>query len=267
MHLTKEEQIIYSHFNDLSILANKRNRPVFSAFLNLNEMELIYKLLENKGIPESVFKEYVVIFGGYKDAERRMVCFLPETVYKEVEEKDFPIECIKISPINKKFCDALTHRDFLGTVMGIGIERNQIGDIIVKKDDTEGFCTGYVFCCQDKAPLLLDITKVCHTSVCAETINGEKLSLLQKYKDIHSSVSSIRLDTIVAVAVKMSRSKCLYLVKDGNIHINGRLCTQSSKILCDGDIISIKGYGKYKIELSQSVTKKGRYHITVKQYI
>lgn len=266
MHLTKEEQITYSHFNDMYMLAGKRGRPVFSSFAGLNETGLMYKLFEDKNIPESALGEYIAIFGGYKDAERKMVCFLPGTGYCQVQEKDFPIECIKISPVNKKFCGALSHRDFLGTVMGIGIERNQIGDIVVKKEDG-GACTGYIFCCHDKAPLLLDITKVHHTSVRTEIVNGTQLSLLQEYRDIQGSVSSMRLDAITAVAVKMPRSKCIPLIKDGSVHINGRLCTENSKILCNDDIISIRGYGKYKIELSQSVTKKGRYHITVKQYI
>ncbi len=263
MHLTKEEQIIYNHFNDLSRLANKRGRPVFSGFVGLNEMGLMYKLFEEKNILEN----YVIVFGGYKDAERKMVCFLPEEGYREVEENDFPIECIKISPVNKKFCDALTHRDFLGTIMGVGIERDQVGDIVVKKADTGNACIGYVFCCQDKASLLLNIKRVRHTSVQAKTVDGAYLSLIQEYKDIHGSVSSMRLDAVTAVAIKMSRSKCLLLIKDGNVHINGRLCTENSKILYDGDIISISGYGKYRIEASQFTTKKGRYHITVKQYI
>lgn len=263
MRLTKEEQIVYGHFNDLYQFANKRGRPVFSDFIGLNEMELMYKLFEEKNIPEN----YVTMFGGYKDAERKMVCFLPEAGYSELTENDFPIECVKISPVNKKFCDTLTHRDFLGTVMGIGIERNQVGDIVVKKEDTGSACSGYVFCCKDKVPLLLDIQKVRHTSVKTKTVDGAYLSLIQEYKDIHGSVSSMRLDAVAAVAVKMSRSKCLLLIKDGNVHINGRLCTENSKILCDGDIISISGYGKYRIEASQSTTKKGRYHITVKQYV
>lgn len=267
MNLTKEEQIIYAHFEDMYTLANKRSMPVFSNFLSLNEMGIIYKLFEDKNISENILKNYVTVFGGYKDAERKMACFLPDTRYQEVKEEDFPIGCIKITPVNKKFCDVLSHRDFLGTVMGIGIERNQIGDIIIKKEDSKKFYTGYVFCCVDKVPLLSDITRVRQTSVTAESVDGTNLSLTQEYKDIQGSVSSMRLDAITAVAVKMSRSRCLSLVKDGNVHINGRLCTENSKIVCDGDILSIRGYGKYKVKMQQSTTKKGRYHITVQQYV
>lgn len=267
MDLTKEEQIIYAHFEDMYKLANKRSMPVFSNFLSLNEMEIIYNLFENKNISKNILKDYVNIFGGYNDAERKMVCFLPDNRYQEVREEDFPIGCVRITPVNKKFCDVLSHRDFLGTVMSIGIERNQIGDIIVKKDDDKKSYTGYIFCCIDKVPLFLDITKVRHTSVITESVDGTNLSLTQEYKDILGSVPSMRLDAITAVAVKMSRSRCLSLIKDGNVYINGRICTQNSKIVCDSDILSIRGYGKYKVKMQQYVTKKGRYHITIQQYI
>lgn len=267
MDLSKEEQILYRHFDDLIKLADRRGTPVFSGFAGLNEMGLMYKLLEDKGINGEMVKNYVVTFGGYPHAERQMACFLPDTLYKIAGQEDFPIECVKISPVNHKFCDGLTHRDFLGTVMNIGIERDQIGDIIIKREGEEQLLSGYIFCCNDKAPLLADITRIRHTSVKAEITDGTLLIHGQEYKDIPGSVSSLRLDAVASVAVKTSRSKCLALVKEGNIFLNGRCCTEVSKNISDGDVISIRGYGKYKIELSQSVTKKGRYHITVKQYI
>jgi len=266
MDLSKEEQILYRHFDDLIKLADRRGTPVFSGFAGLNEMGLMYKLLEDKGITGELVKNYVITFGGYPYAERQIVCFLPNTLYK-VGYEDFPVDCVRIRPVNHKFCDALTHRDFLGTVMNIGIERDQIGDIIIKREGENQLLSGYIFCRNDKTPLLIDITRIRHTAVHAEITDGTLLEYGQKYKDITGSVSSMRLDAVVSVAVKTSRSKCLALVKEGSIFLNGRCCTEGSKNISGGDVISIRGYGKYKIELSQSVTKKGRYHITVKQYI
>jgi len=268
--MTKEEHMLYNHFEDLYRLADTCGGPVYSGcFAGLNEMGIIYRLFEDMHVPPGCTDNYIMAYGGYKDAERKMLCFLPGTNNSFLpQEKDFPLECIKISPANSKFCDALTHRDFLGTIMGVtGVKRDQIGDIIIKKGDNGSFAAGYVFCCKDKARFILDITRMRHTTVHTEIADGEMLPLVQEYKDIQGSVSSMRLDCIVAVALKMSRSKCLALVKAGSVYINGRLCTEGSKVLCDGDIISIRGYGKYKAGLSQSVTKKGRYHITVKQYI
>lgn len=266
MDLTKEEKIVYRHLHDLFFIAQKRNIPVFSNFLGLNDIDALYRLLKDMDIPESLSGNYVITSGGYEGAERVMACFLPDRLYEKPGYGDFPIECIKISPVNRKFCDTLTHRDYLGTVMGLGIERNQIGDIIVKKDEN-GTVTGYIFCCKDKAPLIAGITKAKHTSVHTEIVCGTELLPVQEYKDSQKSVSSLRLDAVTAAAVNVSRSTGLLLIKDGTVFLNGRICTENSKNICSGDIISIRGYGKYKIEVSQSVTKKGRYHITVKQYI
>lgn len=266
MDLTKEEKIVYRHLHDLFFIAQKRNMPVFSSFLGLNDINAMYRLLKDMGIPESLSGNYVITSGGYEGAERVMACFLPDGLYKKPGYGDFPIECVKISPVNQKFCDKLTHRDYLGTVIGLGIERNQIGDIIVKKEEG-GAVTGYVFCCRDKAPLIEGITKAKHTSVYSETVCGTGLLPVQEYKDSQKSVSSLRLDAVTAAAVNVSRSAGLLLIKDGALFLNGRMCTENSKNICDGDIISIRGHGKYKIEVSRSITKKGRYHITVKQYI
>lgn len=248
------------------MLAGKRGIPVYSSFIGMNEMDMLYRVFDDRKIPHSLVDRYVVTYGGYQGAERVMACFLPDTLYNAPAYREFPIECIKISAVNHKFCDALTHRDYLGTALGPGIERNQIGDIIVKREEN-GAVTGYIFCCKDKASLLADITKVRHTSVYAETVDGAGLALMQEYKDIQGSVPSLRLDAVTATAARISRSGSLALIKEGSVFLNGRMCTGSSKNICDGDIISIRGYGKYRIEVSQSITKKGRYHITVKQYI
>lgn len=269
MHLSKEEQIIYNHFNDLFNLAYQRGIPVFSDFAGLNETGLMYRLLDDKHIPADLIKERVITYGGYEHAERQIICFLPEQTYNKVTTDDFPIECVRISPVNKKFCDALTHRDYLGTVMNIGLERNQIGDIIVKKEGSENNIsyTGYVFCRKNKSELLTDITRIKHTTVHVEIVDGAELLLKQEYKEISGSVSSLRIDSVIAVALKSSRSRCLTLIREGNVFVNGRCCTENAKNVCNGDIISIRGHGKYMIEEPQSITKKGRYHITVKQYI
>ena len=269
MHLSKEEQIMYNHFDDMYNLADRRGIPVFSDFVSLNEVNLVYMLLEEKGINRQLQDEYLYVFGGYDQAERNMVCFLPQNSYQEIEEKDFPIACVRIAPVNKKFCDALTHRDYLGTIMNIGLERNQIGDIVVKNEGNgknDAF-VAYVFCRKNKAELLTDITRIRHTTVSAEIIEGTEISFEQQYKEIAGSVSSLRIDSIISVAAKTSRTKSLTYIREGNVFLNGRCCTENAKIVSEGDVISIRGFGKYKIGETGAVTKKGRYHVTVLQYI
>ncbi len=269
MNLNKEEQIIYRHFEDMLKVAELRDIPVFSDFTGLNGMEILFQLFEDKHIPSEIWERTYMAYGGYEHSERKIICFLPQDSYQIIKEEDFPLACVKIAPVNKKFCDELTHRDFLGTVMNIGLERDQIGDIIVRKDGEKKaeYTVGYIFCKKNKASLLTDITRIRHTTVKAELVDGSALSLLQQYKEIPGSVSSLRLDAVISVAIKTSRSKCLDYIRDGSVYLNGRCCTENAKNVQNKDIISVRGFGKYMVETSDTVTKKGRYHIVVKQYI
>ena len=88
-----------------------------------------------------------------------------------------------------------------------------------------------------------------------------------KYREIIGSVASLRLDAVTAVALKSSRSQCLEYIRAGNVYINGRNSTENAKEIKDGDILTVRGFGKYLIETSENTTRKGRYHIIVKQYI
>lgn len=269
MKLSKEEQIIYSHYEDMFHLADRRGIPVYSNFAGLNEINLAYRMLDEQHIPKEIQDSRVVLYGGYKDAERCIICFLPEILYEENETDSFPIVCIKIEPANKKFCGELTHRDYLGTVMGLGIEREQIGDIVIKKEgsDRNTYYVGYVFCKKFISDLILGIERIKNTTVKTGIAAGDDLQWHQDYKEITGSVSSFRMDTVVSVALRTSRAKCLNIIREGKVYLNGRCCTENAKKINNNDIITVRGYGKFLIELSESRTKKGNYYIIVKQYV
>lgn len=267
MNLTKDEQILYEHYNDLIQLSYQRSIPAFSQFASMSELELAYQALDafyGKGVvmPDVQYKAY----GGYPEAERKVICFLPEDGRREVTPEDFPIACIQFAPANKRFCDELNHRDYLGTIMGLGITREQIGDILVKKDKVHQSSTAYVFCKKDKADLLSEITRIKHTTIVAKQVDFTQFDWQVEYKEINGSVSSFRLDAIMALAIRASRSQTLSLIQNGSVFLNGRNCTENAKKLEEGDIFSIRGYGKYIFDSANAMSKKGRYHITVKQY-
>ena len=194
---------------------------------------------------------------------------MPEVLYEQHDENSFPISCVKIEPANKKFCGELTHRDYLGTIMGLGIEREQIGDIVIKKEGTERntYYNAYVFCRKSISELILGIERIKNTTVKTSLADGRELTLQQSYKEISGSVASLRVDSVVSVAVKTSRSKCLDIIREGKVYLNGRCCTENAKNISNNDIITVRGYGKFLIETSDSKTKKGIYHIIVIQYI
>lgn len=270
IHRSKEEQMLKKHFEDLSRMAYMRGFPVFSDFSGLAERDLILQAVKAQFPSASSTAMPVAFYGGYPDAERVIAAFLPEAAYPPPEPEEYPLCCIRIKPVNRRFSEELTHRDYLGTVMGLGLERDQIGDIVIRHEGNTGaeFVAAYVFCKQDKAELLSELNRIRHTTVMAEQVEvSETLHWTPEYKDISGSVSSLRLDAVLAIAIRASRTQSLHIIQDGNIYINGRCCTENAKLLKDGDILSVRGHGKYLFRYNGAVSKKGRYQITIKQYI
>lgn len=269
MQRSKEEQIALKRFQDLCRMAYQRGIPFYSDFTGLAEQNLAYQAVAEQfpSLPAEAYP--LVSYGGYPDAERKVLCFLPDTDFPEPSEDSYPVRCIQITAVNRRFSEDLTHRDYLGTVMGLGLERDQIGDIVVRQEGTEAQkqSVAYVFCKQNKAELLLELNRVRHTTVKTTEKDARTLHWIPEYKEISGSVSSLRLDAILSVAIRTSRTQGLQLIRENNIYINGRCCTENAKILQDGDILSIRGYGKYLFCDTGNVSKKGRYQIIVKQYI
>lgn len=270
MHHSKEEQMMRKHFEDLSRMARQRGFPFYSDFTGLAGRDLAYQATAVQ-FPDLPFSGLPLAFyGGYPDAERGIVSFLPEAGWPAPEPEKYPLSCIRIAPANRRFSEELSHRDYLGTVMGLGLERNQIGDIVIRHEgrkDAE-FVVAYIFCKQDKANLLLEVDRIRHTTVIAEKMDtAETLHWTPEYRDISGSVASLRLDAVLSIAIRASRTQSLHLIRDGSIYINGRCCTENAKLLQDGDILSVRGHGKYLFQHHGAVSKKGRYQITIKQYI
>lgn len=269
MQRSKEEQILLQHYQDMIQLSYQRGIPVYTQFAGLSEQGLAYQALDafyGKSWQEGC---QVVLFGGYSEAERKLFCFLPDSGEFSEEQLDFPISCVSIRPVNKRFCDALNHRDYLGTIMNLGVTRDQIGDIVVKQERKEAYqtSTGYIFCKRDKAELIAGLTRIKHTTVAPEIIPCGDLDWTPEFKEHTGSVSSFRMDAVLSVAIGTSRSQGISLIQEGNVYLNGRCCTENAKRLEEGDVFSVRGYGKFIFERAGVQTKKGRYHIIVKQYI
>ncbi len=265
MHLTKEEQMLLKHFKDMIQTAYQRKIPVYSNFCGLGEQQLVLEALETfYGCPCSEGIQYRK-YGGYPDAERNVFCFLPEETWTEAEESCFPVQCIEIVPANKRFCDELSHRDYLGAIMNMGITRDQVGDILTVRQELG--CTAYIFCKSDKREMLLALDRIRHTTVRCREVDFAYTGWQPTFQERQGSVASCRLDAVLAVAVKVSRAKGLEMIQSGNVFLNGRCCTENAKKLEEGDILSIRKHGKFLFEKINAQSKKGRYHITIKQYL
>ncbi|MDE6850872.1 MAG: hypothetical protein K2J67_00065 [Lachnospiraceae bacterium] len=269
MQQSKEEQMAFKHFLNLCRMAYQRGIPLYSDFIGLAHRDFVYQAAAEQFPSLSTQNEPVVFYGGYPDAERNVVCFLPEPDYPKPPADAYPICCIQIKPVNRRFSENLTHRDYLGTIMGLGLERDQIGDIVIKQEGNEFDKTAaaYVFCKQNKAELLLNVNRIRHTTVSATKTDAQSLRWTPEYKEITGSVSSLRMDAVLSIAIRTSRTQGLQLIREGQVYLNGRCCTENAKLLQNGDIFVVRGYGKYLFCDTGGVSKKGRYQIIVKQYI
>lgn len=226
---------------------------VFTDFLSMAELSVFYDY-ENElryASPQ--------VFGGCEIAERKMIRFGSEDDIGYVI--DFPIVALKISSLAAKFADKLNHRDFLGALMNLGIKREVLGDIYVKDK------AALVFCKDTIADYIIEnLTRVKHTSVkvvVADDIEDLTASTLE---DKVIQVASVRIDAVIAKAYNMSRQEVLTPFKSGFVFLNGRVCTENAKTLSSGDIISVRGYGKFEFSEELSETKKGKINCKIRIY-
>ncbi len=192
--------------------------------------------------------------------ERQMLKFGSEEMFGYDEE--FPISCVIIEPLLKKFAEKLGHRDYLGAIMNLGIERSVIGDIFVK--DT----TAYVFCVDRIAQYIADnLDKIRHTNVKCTIEKGNIEAVAPEKKAVSVVVSSERIDAVVAKLYNMSRSQSIEHFREKKVMVNGRVMENNSYSMKPADVISVRGYGKFIFTGVENETKKGRLKVQLMQYV
>lgn len=196
-------------------------------------------------------------FGGIAESERA-VCLIHDENY-EITEEDIPITILSISW--NKSSKKLSHRDFLGSILGCGIKREKVGDIVLDED------SAYVACMSDISRYLLyNLNKVGSVVVSvSETKDPHKKE--EMVKVIASTVASLRLDSVIATGYGVSRAKAVETVKSGKVKVNWEDTNSSPREMKQGDIISIRGRGRIVLEEVAGTTKKDRIRITIKKYL
>ena len=205
----KEENLLRNRIQELAIAADRRGIPYYTDFLNLNEQNILHSMERQLGTVNLYGN------GGYELAERKMFCFLSQDAYCDV---DFPIAVVQIQVKNVKYCDQLTHRDYLGAAINLGIDRSKLGDIIVD------FPTAYLFCKHDIAEYIVsNLVIIKHTGVCCAIVQEGEYAISPKYEEIRKTVSSTRLDAMIAVAFQGSRSSLSGLITGEKVFVNGKM--------------------------------------------
>ena len=176
-------------------------------------------------------------------------------------EEEFPIVCIAIEPILEKFGENLSHRDYLGALMNLGIDRENLGDIFIKGK------TGYVFCLERIAEYILEnLTKVRHTHVKLHVLDKQEEFVQKDVEEIVVLSASERIDGVLAKVYNMSRSQSIEHFRAKKVYVNSRLCENNSYQLKAGDVISARGFGKFVYIGVEYQTKKGKLSVKVGIY-
>jgi len=222
----------------------------FTDFLTLSEIETAKSVLNGANY---------MFYGGMADAERQMLCIAPEDI--EITPEQFPICGMRIVPKSLKFAENLSHRDVLGSVLGLGLERSVIGDIYLKDKEA------YLLCVERITPFLEEqLTLVRHTKVACTRAKAEDNEFEQEFRVVERTVSANRIDAIAAAAFGISRSSTATAISSGKVFINGREITSPSVQVKEGDVISFRGEGKARLKELGGLTKKGRILITLERY-
>ena len=251
--MTKEEQQLEKRLLELGELAYQRGIAVYSDFLNLNELNIFQEIRPKLS--------YIMTesFGGYELAERQIAVFRPEA---PLFCGDYPIRCLRIAPLQAKFAEALTHRDYLGAVLNLGLERSCLGDILVEEKQA------YLFCLERMASFICEnLTRVRHTAVSVISVEDGEFHYEPKYKEITGTVASVRLDRLLSLAFGASRSSLTGLIEGGKVFVNGKLITSNGYQPREGDLVSVRGMGRFRFQGGGGQSKKGREYVTLLRYI
>lgn len=239
------------HIKDLILRTEKSYRKSYTAFLDIHQR----KLAEETLVKYSGRVEYS-FFGGYPDSERTVLCIYD--LYDEAPlVEEYPFQCITVEYDKRK---KLSHRDFLGALMACMIKRNVIGDIIISDGIAQFF-------------ILDNFVDVVMNDVLKISDVGVKLSLgkpvmeyERSFEIIEGTVASLRTDAVLHIFTSLSREKNLELIRRGFVVRNGVTENSADKKLAEGDIISVRGFGKFHFKQVLGTTKKGRLRIYAEKY-
>ncbi len=250
---TPEDKLLLAKVWDKINTGLGKNIISNTAFLSPREQEMARFLF---GDLEGLHK-----FGGYEDAERKMLIYLPEYLDETaLTDEDSPIVCLRATFFEN---DHPSHRDFLGALMGAGIARETVGDISVGT----GFCDFFVTA--EIAPYILqNFTGAGRTKLHLERIPLENVQMQEpEAKEIKDTVASLRLDSVISSGFRVGRSAAAQYITAGKASIDGLPCEKPDKQVEAGAKISVRGLGKIKLRTINGRTKKGRISVIIDRYI
>ena len=222
----------------------------FSDFLSPGEQEILLR---------TPLAAPVTLWGGAESCERRMAAFGREADFGLPPE--FPIACLQISPKSAKYAEALTHRDILGSVLGLGLDRRNVGDIFLRGE------ASFLFVADHLAPFICEnLTRVRHTDILCRPVSPDAEDLQPRLTEKAVVMASRRADAALCAVFHLSRAEGAEKFSRGLVFRNSLPLSSPSAELKDGDILSLRGYGRFRLEEICGETGKGRLHARISLY-
>ena len=248
-----EDRLLLAKLWDKINAGMRKNIPANTCFLSPRELEMAKYLF---GEPEGLYA-----FGGYAEAERKMLVYLPEYLEESaLFDMDSPCVCLRAVFYQG---DSPNHRDFLGALMGAGIGRETVGDICVGAGSCDFFVTSEI------APYILqNFSSAGRTKLHLEQIPPDQASIPEpEVKEIKDTLASLRLDSVISSGFRIGRSLAAQYVSAGKAAIDGLPCEKPDKAVVEGMKISVRGLGKIKLHSVNGRTKKDRISVVIHRYV
>ena len=253
MEPSVDEKLLIAKAQDTVSLCERQYTVKALGFLTPAEAAVIKKNIFKVGASPDTELEF---YGGFPDAERCLFVALPE--YASEEDKK---ELIAVLEITGRDIESLNHRDFLGSLLGLGLKREKIGDILV----LEG--KALVFVLADIADYIIgNLEKVGRHGVKIRKVMIDEAEVpKRKFEEIRTTVAALRLDCIIGAALRTSRSGAVDAIRGGRVSLNWLECDDSSKQVKPGDVFSVRGAGRFRLSEEVNETKKGRLGICIEK--
>lgn len=265
--ISDAQRLLAARFDDL-ILRSGRGELACGNFLSPADAAFVTRLARERGI-----KDRFALIGGYEDAERRIPVILPEYSLSYGEDAEEIAQSFFAQELLEEICAvlvkgsgyrSLSHRDYLGSILALGIERDRVGDIVILDDfSAVVICSGSVF-----DFLLTAVERTASDKVSVSKFEDtDKLVVKRSFLPIHDTVASKRLDCVVAALTNLAREKAQTLIRSGLCELDYAL-----EMRCDREVpppctISVRGYGKYDVLSFDGETRRGRLRLIARKYV
>ena len=253
----KDDKILLAQVSDKIEMCENKNKIEYTDFLDLAQIELVQNYIDKLKI------ENYMSYGGFEQAERKMFVIYPEKFNSTVVEKNLAsiVKIVRIQ-LPDELKGKYTHRDYLGALLNLGVDRSVVGDILIKDKEA------WFFCLHKMSDFFIEnLIRVKHTTVLVSRVKQAEEIPEPEFEMTNGTCASVRLDALIGLAFQTSRSSMVSFIESGLVFVNGKLITSNGYEPKEGDIISVRGKGRFIYDGVSRQTKKGRLGVRIRKYV